>query len=197
MKKNKLIFLGIICLIVAGVIYCLKNNAMNKINEERVSMSNLLEYNDNYLNRFAYVDIYVTPYMIAEYKNDKNAFYIVYDNNYYSVLYMNKKEASKITKEMVDNGYRIYGITKEKPEGIEEHGIEFLKKLFATHEEGDGHNHNVSIEDYEKYFGTIYLDATNKYEGLTVYNVLMFLFGIIGMLLLLVPIYNIIIKKID
>ena len=101
------------------------------------------------------------------------------------------KKISKHQVNFVDDNHEF------KPEGIEEHGIEFLKKLFATHEEGDGHNHNVSIEDYEKYFGTIYLDATNKYEGLTVYNVLMFLFGIIGMLLLLVPIYNIIIKKID
>ena len=179
---------------MAGVTYFFKSNKMKAMDNERVSISKLLEYNDNYLDRLSYVDMYVTPYMIAGYQNDDNAYYIVYDNNYYSVLYMNKKEATKITKEMVDNGYRVMGVTKEKPEGIEEYGIEFLKKLFATHEEGDGHNHNVTIDDYEKYFGTIYLDTTIDYPGLTIYNVLMYSIGIIGLMLLMVPIYQLIEK---
>ena len=185
MKKNKYIIASIICVLIFLITFLLKNNEMRRIDNERISISNLLEYNDNYLNRLSYVDIHVTPYLIAEYENDSNGFYVVYDNNYYSILYMKKKEALKITKDMVDKGFRIYGITKEKPEGMEKYGVEFLKKLFATHDENDGHNHNVTEDNYEEYFGTIYLDATMKYEGLTIYNIIMGIFGISSVLLLL------------
>ncbi len=192
MKKNKMfIILGLLCLMSAGITYYIRDKEIKKVDKERVSISKLVERNDNNIDKLSFVNIYVTPYMIADYKNDVNAFYIVYDNNYYSILYMNKKEASKITKEMVDNGYRIEGVTKAKPNGIEEYGIEFLKKIFESHEENDGHNHDVNEEDYEDYFGNIYLDATiSKYANYTIYNIIIWLFGIAGTVFLLTPIYG-------
>ena len=190
MKKNKVLILGILFILITIIICYVRELEVNNIDKKRYDISNLLEINDN-KNKNAYVNIYVTPLMIAEYPNDDNAFYIVYNNKYYNVLYMNKKEANKITKEMVDNGYRINGVTKVKPDGIEKYGLEFLKKLFETHEDGDGHNHKLNDNSYSEYFGDIYLDATvSKYSNTTVYNIIILITGLIGGFCLLSLVYK-------
>ena len=197
MKKNKLFTIGIILIVIMLFTYYLRSLEVKKIDSKREDISKLLEINDN-VNKNAYVNIYVTPLVIAEYPNDDNAFYIVYNNNYYSVLYMNKKEADKITKEMVNDGYRINGITRSKPDGIEKYGLEFLEKLFASHEDGDGHNHEINDNSYEEYFGNIYLDTTiSKYHETTIYNLLIYGLGIIGLICILIPISKLIDPKVN
>ena len=190
MKKNRFVIIGIICIIITIIAYYFRDLKIKDIDKERYDISKLLEINDN-KNKDAYINIYVIPLMIAEYPNDNNAFYVVYNNNYYSILYMNKKEASKITKDMVDNGYRINGTTKEKPIGIEKYGLDFLEKLFDSHEDDDGHNHEINDNSYEEYFGDIYLDATvSRYNGTTIFNLIIWMFGIIGGLCLLSSTYK-------
>ncbi len=195
MKKNKLIIFGIIGAVVLIFFLYLRSIEIQKIDSQREDISRLLEINDN-VDKLSYVDIYVTPAIIAEYPSDNNAFYIVYNNNYYCVLYMNKKEASKITKDMVDNGYRIYGVTKERPKDIEKYGLEFLEKIFASHEEGDGHNHELNENSYEEYFGTIYLDATvSKYEETKTYNYIIYIMSFVIFICILIPISKLITNK--
>lgn len=195
MKKNKLIILGVISTVILILFLFLRSLEIKKIDSQREDISILLEINDN-VDKLSFVDIYVTPAIIAEYPSDENAFYIVYNNNYYSVLYMNKKEASKITKDMVDNGYRIYGVTKERPKDIEKYGLEFLEKIFASHEEGDGHNHELNENSYEEYFGTIYLDATiSKYDGTKVYNYIIYLMSFVIFICVLIPVSKLITNK--
>ncbi len=187
--------MGIIATIVLFISLYLRSIEIKKIDSQRQDISRLLEINDN-IDKLSYVDIYVTPAIIAEYPSDSNAFYVVYNNNYYSILYMNKKEASKINKTMVENGYRIYGITKEKPNGIEKYGLNFLEKLFETHNDSDGHNHNLDENSYDEYFGTIYIDATvSKYNETKIYNIIICILGIMFFFLLMIPISKIIICK--
>ncbi len=187
--------MGIIATIVLFISLYLRSIEIKKIDSQRQDISRLLEINDN-IDKLSYVDIYVTPAIIAEYPSDSNAFYVVYNNNYYSILYMNKKEASKITKDMVDNGYRIYGVTKERPKDIEKYGLEFLEKIFASHEEGDGHNHELNENSYEEYFGTIYLDATvSKYDGTKIYNYIIYLMSFVIVICILIPISKLITNK--
>lgn len=195
MKKNKLVIIGITSIIILIIFVYLRNLEIRNIDSKRDDISRLLEINDN-VDKLSFIDIYVTPAIIAEYPSDCNAFYVVYNNNYYSILYMNKKEASKITKNMVDNGYRIYGVTKERPEDLKKYGLEFLEKIFASHEEGDGHNHEINDNSYEEYFGTIYLDATvSRFNETKIYNYIIYLMIFTISICILIPISKLIINK--
>ena len=196
MKKNNiLIIIGVALIIIMFIVYYGRSLKVKEIDEQRDSISTFLEKDDN-INKLAYVKTFVTPVIIAEYQNDSNAFYVVYDNKYYSVLYMNKKEANKITKDMVNNGYKIYGVTKSKPDGIEEYGLKFLETLFSTHDEDDGHNHEINENSYEEYLGNIFLDTTiSKYRNTIAYNYAIYILGIIGGFCLLIPIYSLINSK--
>ena len=118
--------------------------------------------------------------------NDINYYVIFADGVQYLVLISDKK-ASEIKKYLLDNPmstYKIIGITKSLPDGIEEIGIKFIKNwLDSNHnhnaEDEHNHEHNITNDDFYTYFGYVYLD-TNVSDYRVIITIIV---GIIGTLL--------------
>ncbi len=184
---KKLFIIGIVLLIISGIIYYLRESKYNKIINNSLSMHELIKKEDNN-NQRAYINTTMVPYYLAEYQKDDNAFYVVLDGKYLYLVYMNKEEAESITVDMVENGYRLNGITRAMPDNISSFGVSFLDNLFNS---DDGHDHEIEHHEYDNndyldYFGDIYLDMTiSKYADLTVYSVLFYTTLVLGLMLII------------
>ena len=187
MKKYINLIIGIVFSVLAIVTYVLRENKYNSLYNEKNYLSDIATLKEDNVDKLSYIKIRSIPSAIAEYNNDKNAYYVVFDNQYLYVIYMNKDRANKIDEDMVKDGYEIIGITKANPEGIEEYGINFLNELYENHEEHEDHDEGekheeYSINDYADYFGNVYLDTTiSKYYNLKIYTILIWLFSLIGL----------------
>ena len=137
-------------------------------------------------NKKAYID---ATFVAGTITNDDNyAYYVMFGNGVQYIIHMNNKEASKISRYLLDNeedSYYIEGVTKIIPEEMVEHGKKFVKEWLDNNHNHDGveveegHTHEITTDDFYHYFGYVYLDCTNSFS---IIKLIMFLTGISGIL---------------
>ncbi len=146
-----LIFLALGLLLIAIGIYD------NKQKESSYTyLNDIIVNKNNEENSYAYLEIAQQPYSIAKYENDEeNAFYIVFDGRYYYIAYLSNDLYNNLNVEgLEDNPLTIYGTTTKTPEELRQIAIE-------VYNEGLDEENQISLENFNSYFGEVYLNNTS------------------------------------
>ena len=187
MKKS--LYLGIFFLII-----CFSLIIYNELNNKNYYKTNIHDVT-NSASKEENVKVYLKATFIAGSVNYNNEnYYVIFGDGVQYLVKIDDEKAYKINKYLLDNpdnSYKIEGVTKLIPSGIEENGIDFVNNyLNKLHDEED-HEHNITKDEFYHYFGYVYLD-TFKTPNL-ILIILIILTGVIGILL----IFNKILKKVD
>ena len=121
--------------------------------------------------------------------NDKdNGYYVIFGDGVQYIVYMNSQEANTINRYLLDNpdnSYHIEGVTKHIPQELEENGRKFIQEWLDNnhnHENGEEHDHNITVDDFYHYFGYIYLDTTINHN---IWKIIIYVTGTLGVLLVI------------
>lgn len=133
-------------------------------------LKNLVHIDDN-VELSSYMDITSTPIEFANNPNDKeNAYFMLLKDKHLYVIFANREKINSITSGELTKGYRVAGVTQKIRNKLQGIIIESSKEIF-----------DVSLKDFDKDMGTIYLDATkDQYALTTAYNTLILIFNLMG-----------------
>jgi len=163
------VFLGIsFGLIIMGYLEDHKDIKLTYLNE-------LILSEDNQLKN-TYLDIYTEPYVFAEYEKEDSKFYIVKDNDYLYIAFMDDALYKKIiSKEnLEENPYRIEGYTEEIPKDVRKLAIEAYNEAFEEK--------IVNVENFDSYFGAIYINTNDYYNSSEIWYLIATIIGIVSLI---------------
>lgn len=184
MKKN--IYIGILFLVI-----CFSLMIYNELKDKGEYKTNIHEIT-NSGTKTEGLTVYLDASFIAgAIKHEDKNYYVIFGDGVQYLVLIDDTIAVEINKYLLDypdNTYKIKGITKKTPSGIEENGIKFVNNyLNSTH--GEDHEHNITRDDFYHYFGYVYLDTYTPNNLIII--ILISITGCIGVLLIL----NSIIRK--
>ncbi len=185
-KKILPLIIGIIFLIVAAVTWYLREEVVNEKLKSTKDMHETILMEDN-TEKSSYVTINYYPYGFADYSDDEdNAYYIVADEKYFYIAYMNKNEVKKYTKEKLKAGIKLNGTTANVPYDVKKLAVEAYNKWYSDVEDFKP----IYIAQFDDLFGSIYLDTTKtKYALTTEYNGIYIVSLLVGICLSIYGLY--------
>ena len=188
--KNKELLIGIVFIIIfLGLgIY----REIEVANENRVNIYDITSSGGKGEGVKVYLDASYVGGVIANYKeNDKESFYAIFDSSVQHIVYMKNSDAKRINDYLLDypkKTYRIIGITRKMPSNIIPYAKEFTKNwldINHNHDKNENHSHEINDEEFYEYYGYVYLDATtSKYQDVLALNIIFYVTGIIGSVIL-------------
>ena len=152
------------------------------MNNERKYFNDVIELKKDKIGINVYIDVKNVIVPFATINCIKNeAFYLISDNNYYYIAYMNNKTYNKlISKEIDIEGYKLNGVTRKIPDNIIKLGIEAFNKVDI------GIKEDINKDNFVNYFGDIYLDSVNNYKKFNVLEILSIILFTIGISMIFV-----------
>ena len=106
-------------------------------------------------NQIAKLDVTPVPYQFAVQDGNDNSYYIVMDEDYMYVAYMPTSTFNSLNREDIsENPGKIEGMTKLATREIKELAVE------AYNDAIEDENYKITVADYDNYFGSVYLDAS-------------------------------------
>lgn len=158
MKKNRLLLLVFMLLILLGVIFSVLGIISDINSKKLVYLNDLTTMNEKNTLKNAYLDVHTTPLIFAEYDDDDNKFYIVKDEEYLYIVYMDDNLYNKIinVEDIEEKPYRLEGHTNIISADIKNIAIEVYNEMFEEE--------IINDDNFESYFGSVYLDANNTYN---------------------------------
>lgn len=186
-KVNLYFFYFIFFLIICILVILIGTRQNNNNKDNYVYLNDVIESKNNKENLNTYLDIADTPYSIAKYENEEDhAFYIVFDNRYFYIAYLNDDIYNKLNVEnLSDNPIRIYGTTAKIPDEVKDIALE-------VYNEGLDEENQIEMEDFNSYFGEVYLNNASLKKGNNTYYII----SIIPLIISLSTLIIFIIKKI-
>ncbi len=182
LKKYNYFLIITIILFLTGAsfigIYFFKNF---KIHENSIYLNTVIENMDNKTGITAHLKVAQEPYSFAKYSDDPyNAYYIIFDGEYYYITYMSDNEYNKLNKKDIkEKPITIYGKTTYTPEDVRDLALE-------TYNEGLDEEDQIDKDDFNNYFGGVYLDITsinNSYNWLITISITLIIFSIISLII--------------
>ena len=173
---KKYLIIGI-CLIIVSVSLVIYNEIKNKpVNI--YSLTNTASKKEN-------VNVYLNASFIAgSIKHNNQNYYVIFGDSVQYLVLIDDHKASEINKYLLDNPTntkRIEGITKLIPRDIVGNGIKFIDNyLDSMHNHNEEHVHNITEDDFNQYFGFVYLDTN---VSMNIIIIIAILSGIMGTLL--------------
>ena len=136
----------------------------NKKDEE--SLKNAKSLHDVIINQkedkenyFSYVNVNDVPYKFAVSSDTTDAYYFVSDGKYMYVLYLSLDEFKKLDNETIkEKPIKVTGRTKSVTNEIK-------KIALDVYNSGLSEDEKISIDEYDLYFGSIYLDTNETGDG--------------------------------
>ncbi len=191
-KKVISLLVGIVLIAIAIATGVMREKAADKKIKDAKNMHETILMSDNE-EKSSYVTIYYYPYGFADYADDdKNAYYIVADEKYFYIAYMNKKKVENLTEEELKQGYKLKGTTKEIPDDVKKLGVEAFNEWYEDVEDFK----KIYITDFDDMLGSIYLDTTKtKYAATTDYNAILIFSAIMGTIVFAIGLYNTVFYK--
>ncbi len=154
-NNNKIITIGIIILLFGIVLGIWGGYEIDKTSENAKSFSELLLSDEEKENQIATADVMYVPYQFAVQDGNNNSYYIVMDEDYMYVAYMSNATFNALNREDIsENPGKIEGMTKLATREIKELAVE------AYNDAIEDENYKITIADYDNYFGSVYLDAS-------------------------------------
>ena len=166
-KKILPLIIGIIFLLIAAFTWYLREGVVNEKLKNTKDLNETILMDDN-IEKSSYLTINYYPYGFADYEDDENnAYYIVADEKYFYIAYMNKKKVEKLTKEELQNGVKLEGSTASVPYDVKKLAVDAYNEWYSDVEDFKP----IYTAQFDDMFGSIYLDTTKtKYALTTEYN---------------------------
>lgn len=154
--KNKFnigLLIGFALLVIGFILIFLGGNKQVK-NEENAVYFNDIILNDSEDNvgQFSYLDVSNNTYRFAQYGDDDDYCYFVYDNNYYYIVRMSEKKYKELFKEGLES-VRLEGTVYKTTDEIKDLAIDEFNSIFEED--------IVNLGNFESYFGDVYLNLNN------------------------------------
>lgn len=193
-KKQKIfLWIGILSIIITGIFFFYGNKVVEDAEKNKESMHNvILKKDSENFNKKAYLNVHTTPYKFAIYNDTSDAYYFVMDDKYMYVTYMTSADYNMLNKEDIKtNPVKIEGITKKTPDDIKKLAIDAYNEAMENEED------KLTLNDFDNYFGSIYLDMTQSDGAIGDFQYLMgVIFGISGLVMFIIfIIYKMSFKK--
>ncbi len=183
-KKNIYIGLFLLGLCLICIIWGIFVSKEAK--ENMVSFHDVIVNQNDKENVLSYVDTDIFPYLFATNDDSNGNFYLIRDNNYMYVAYMSDYDYERLKDETLytDNKTeRVIGVSALVPTEVKKLAIETVKELWPDEE--------ITLADYEYYFGNIYLDMTSDAVDVAFWqNFLAFILGLCGTTFIIIGLIN-------
>lgn len=183
-KKNIYIGLFLLGLCLICIIWGIFVSKEAK--ENMVSFHDVIVNQNDKENVLSYVDTDIFPYLFATNDDSNGNFYLIRDNDYMYVAYMSDYDYEHLKDETLytDNKTeRVIGVSALVPTEVKKLAIETVKELWPDEE--------ITLADYEYYFGNIYLDMTSDAVDVAFWqNFLAFIFGLCGTTFIIIGLIN-------
>ena len=178
-KIKNYLWIGVLLIILSFVFLSLgdKRDSMDK--KDALNMHNLIVDNlKDKTGKMGFINANNIPYKFAVYKDTTDAYYFVTDDKYIYFAYMDSDTFNGLNNKKIEKkAKKIIGITKETPDDIK-------KLAVSSYNEIVGNQNKITIDDYNDYFGSIYLDMTSSNSGF--YYLMFIAFLLIGFILLII-----------
>jgi len=150
--KTNLIIWIIVALCGVGIVLLSLN--MNNIRKSS-DFHEILATGEKTTNKTVHVEVNEQPYVFAYYPGDNTGkFYFLWDENYIYVSFLNQTEYNRLnTEDIHDQPKTVTGVTKTIPADIKKLALE------AYNENVEKEN-QLTMADFDSYFGSLYLDQT-------------------------------------
>lgn len=195
-RKNRDLLICILVVIIGIACFFASGEIDKKVDSEKQDMNTLILSAEKE-NKKAYVSVAEIPFAFAEDNDGINRYYIITDGQYLYITYMAPSKFEELNKEDISqNPIQIEGITKLIPSDIKSYALD-------AYNEGLEEEYQIAEEDFENYFGDIYLDTTSEYTEMSSILVLagltIALIGIISFFIVLAQklIFSSTLKKMD
>lgn len=183
-KKNIYIGLFLLGLCLICIIWGIFVSKEAK--ENMVSFHDVIVNQNDKENVLSYVDTDIFPYLFATNDDSNGNFYLIRDNDYMYVAYMSDYDYERLKDETLytDNKTeRVIGVSALVPTEVKKLAIETVKELWPDEE--------ITLADYEYYFGNIYLDMTSDAVDVAFWqNFLAFILGLCGTTFIIIGLIN-------
>lgn len=197
-KKYVGIVISILIIAVSFIFLYLEGKATEELNSEMIDLNSIIVGSESKVDKKSYINAESIPYKFAGYDDTTDSYYIVFDEKYMYITYMTEEQFEDLNNEDIyENPIRIEGITKTTTNDVKEIAIEAYNDNMENEED------KLTIDDFENYFGSIYLDMTVSTSSVSdIYLLIFVLLLFIGVIYLLVAIIQLIkfnsgIKKTD
>lgn len=154
MKKNLII--GVVLGILAIVFFVIGGKVEeNNIKNAKDLHSIIISKDENKDGVLSYIDAKRVPLKFAGYDDTTDAYYLISDGEYLYIIYMSEEEYKKVYNEdNMDDVIRITGVTELTTKDVKSLAIDAYNDLYTDKED------QISIADFDDYFGTVYLNMT-------------------------------------
>ena len=155
LKKKNILIVSIVLLVLAIILFFIGTYNITENEKKAVYLNDIIEKDDNDIDRSAYLNVAYNPYSFAKYEGENDrAFYIVSDSQYFYIVYMDDNLYKELNKDDIkDNHVKIYGVTKDIDSGIKELALD-------SYNEGLDDEDKITMDDFNTMFGNVYLDTT-------------------------------------
>lgn len=183
-KKN--IYIGLFLLGLCLICIIWGVFVSKEAKENMVSFHDVIVNQNDKENVLSYVDTDIFPYLFATNDDSNGNFYLIRDNDYMYVAYMSDYDYERLKDETLytDNKTeRVIGVSALVPTEVKKLAIETVKELWPDEE--------ITLADYEYYFGNIYLDMTSDAVDVAFWqNFLAFILGLCGTTFIIIGLIN-------
>lgn len=179
-KLNIYLVVAMIFIIITIVCIICAINVYNRSDSYPVDMNDVIARNNSKDNVYSYINVAISPYVFAEQSDDifEDKYYFLSDGEYVYIAYLDYHTVQEINNNTnSDNIVKLTGITKKIPSDIKNIAIDVYNDIL-----GDT---VMNQDNFENYFGNVYLDVTSPINDNTVYVLLSIFFGVIGLLILI------------
>ena len=160
-KKIKIYLVVGILLFVLSIFFIYLGNkkedeSLKKAKSLHDVIMNQKEDKENY---FSYVNVSDVPYKFAVSSDTTDAYYFASDGKYMYVLYLSLDEFKKLDNDNIKQEMvKVTGRTKKTSDEIK-------KIALDVYNSGLSEDKKISIDEYDLYFGSIYLDTNEVKDG--------------------------------
>ena len=144
---KKMLYISLVVIVLANLVFAWYAT------KKTVALHELIVGNSK-SNTKSYIDVTDVSSAFAYYPGEVNKFYFVMDqDDYIYIVRMSQSDYSKISKSVdASVTYKVEGATKDTPSDIKKLAIE-------AYNESVDEEYQITSDDFEEYFGSIYLDT--------------------------------------
>ena len=175
-RHLKNVFIGFILLGLCLVCIMWGIFASRDAKNNMVSFHDVIVNQNNKEDVLAYVDSDIFPYLFASYENATEKYYLIRDKDYMYIAYMSNEDYERLKDESLytdGKTEKLVGVSTLIPTDVKKLAIETVNELWPDEE--------ITMADFDNYFGSVYLDMTSSEIDVAFWQIfLAFIFGMIG-----------------
>lgn len=156
-KKIVMVVIGVVLLLCAFGCKLWQQQIITKTEEDVRDLNSIIVSEDSSKSdKVAYMNAQTIPYKFAGYDDTTDSYYIVCDEQYMYIVYMSLSDFDKLNHESIKTTpIKIQGVTKQTTKDVKELALD-------AYNDGLEESEQLTMEDFNDYFGEVYLDLTTE-----------------------------------